>query len=299
VIDRPEEVHAEGHAQHGWRGKAEGEPGHLGRQEARPPLAHQADQLIGEKKALERGFHGAWRPPLRGGVQNDWWPWGADRPAEQPGDDAGRDPPGAPGDRAGVEVAPFDEDHAHQDAPDQAPQPARGQGRQPPHPDRRAHEGPAQECRQRRGHEVTAQLQGQDQAEDRTVHGDERDGQRRGHEEGQEGQRHQPEAKPRQPEHAARQCQDAGSRQPRQAHATPFHHARPGRQGTSTPAGDQALVLPAPPDERRGCLSPGHGRGQHPVAIHLADGTRQDGLNIEKLSYAATCEVSVEPNTLR
>src|SRR5262249_14273662 len=98
------------------------------------------------KKALARGFHGAWRPPLRGGVQNDGWPWGADRPAEQPGD------------RAGVEAAPFDEDHAQQDIPDQAPQPARGQGRQPPHPDRRAHEGPAQERRQRRGHEVTAQL---------------------------------------------------------------------------------------------------------------------------------------------
>jgi hypothetical protein len=25
--------------------------------------------LIGEKKALERGFHGAWRPPLPGGVE--------------------------------------------------------------------------------------------------------------------------------------------------------------------------------------------------------------------------------------
>ena len=122
----------------------------------------------------------------------------------------------------------------------------------PPHPDRRAHESPAQERRQRRGHEVTAQLQGQDQAEDRTVQGDERDGQRWGHEEGQEGQRHQPEAKPRQPEHAARQCQDAGSRQPRQAHATPFHHARGG---------------------------PG-------VGVTRAPGL---GLNIEKLSYAATC----------
>jgi hypothetical protein len=96
---------------------------------------------------------------------------------------------------------------------------------------------PLRSAGQRRGHEVTAQLQGQDQAEDRTVHGDERNGQRRGQEEGQEGQGHQPEAKSRQPEHTARQCQDAGSRQPRQAHAAPFHHARPGSQGTSTPAG--------------------------------------------------------------
>jgi hypothetical protein len=35
--------------------------------------------LISEQKALERGFHGAWRPPLRGGIQHDGWPWGAER----------------------------------------------------------------------------------------------------------------------------------------------------------------------------------------------------------------------------
>jgi hypothetical protein len=50
VIDRVKEVHAQGHTDHGWRGKDEGEPGHLGRQEAGPPVAHERHQLVGEKK---------------------------------------------------------------------------------------------------------------------------------------------------------------------------------------------------------------------------------------------------------
>lgn len=49
VIDRGEEVHAEGPAHHGGRGKAKGEPGHLRSQEPHPPLAHEYDQLISEK----------------------------------------------------------------------------------------------------------------------------------------------------------------------------------------------------------------------------------------------------------
>jgi hypothetical protein len=40
-------------------------------------------------------------------------------------------------------------------------------------------------------------------------------------------------------------------------------------EGTSAPAGDQALVSPAPPDRRRGCPSPGHGaaHGRAPLGL--------------------------------
>lgn len=67
VIDDGEEVQAEGHASYRWGGEDEGEPGHLGGQQARPPVAHERDHLIGEKKALEGGFQGARTPltPLR------------------------------------------------------------------------------------------------------------------------------------------------------------------------------------------------------------------------------------------
>lgn len=84
MIDVVEEVHAEGHAGHGWRGKDEGEPCHLGRQESSPPLAYEREQLVGEKKAHEGGFHGARTPPLRRRVQHDRRPRGADGPSEQP-----------------------------------------------------------------------------------------------------------------------------------------------------------------------------------------------------------------------
>ena len=84
VIDVVEEVHAEGHTAHGWHGKAEGELGHLGRQESSQPAAHAREQLVGEKKAQERGFQGARTPPLRCRVQNDRRTWGADGPSEQP-----------------------------------------------------------------------------------------------------------------------------------------------------------------------------------------------------------------------
>ena len=43
-------------------------PPACGRPSARPPLAQKYEQLIGEKKALERGCHGTRWPPLRGGV---------------------------------------------------------------------------------------------------------------------------------------------------------------------------------------------------------------------------------------
>jgi hypothetical protein len=84
VIDVVEEVHAEGNADHSWRGKDECEPCHVGRQESSPPLAHERDHLVGEKKAQEGGFHGARTPPLRRSVQNDRRTWGADGPSEQP-----------------------------------------------------------------------------------------------------------------------------------------------------------------------------------------------------------------------
>src|SRR4029453_4336997 len=59
----------------GWDHIETGKPRHFTGQQTGPPVVHDNDGIVDEKKCLQHGLRIAWTPPLRRGIENHRRTW--------------------------------------------------------------------------------------------------------------------------------------------------------------------------------------------------------------------------------
>ena len=79
-----EQADASRDADGGWDHIETGKPRHFTGQQTGPPVVHNNDGIVDEKKCLQHGLRIAWTPPLRRGIENQRRTWCTNGTAEEP-----------------------------------------------------------------------------------------------------------------------------------------------------------------------------------------------------------------------
>src|SRR4030095_13397643 len=93
LIHAGEQVDTSCDANGGWDHIETGKPRHFTGQQTGPPVVHDNDGIIDEKKCLQHGLRIAWTPPLRRGIENHRWTWRTNGTAEEGGQAASDEAP--------------------------------------------------------------------------------------------------------------------------------------------------------------------------------------------------------------